>query len=113
MFKGLEGGVGYGEGRENPPMAVSQQLAWKHWNCVRYWVCVSLFALMQKCKSKYRSQGAKGHVPLAVPMAKQVVLGRLLDPPEPQFSLQTFFVSSVSCSEKLWIASVQSVQGLV
>lgn len=49
---------------------------------------VSLFALMQKCKSKYQGQGDKGRAPIAVPMARQMVLGRLLDPSEPQLSLQ-------------------------
>lgn len=88
MLKGLEGEVGYGEGRANPPMAVSKQLTWKQWNCVRYWVCVSLFALMEKSKSKYRGQGDKGRAPIAVTMAKQQVLGMLFDPPESQFSLQ-------------------------
>lgn len=86
VLKGLEGEVSYGEGSANPPMAVSKQLAWKQWNCVRYWLCPSLFALVQKCKSQYWGQGDKGGVPTAVPMTKQVVLGRLLDPSGPQFS---------------------------
>lgn len=60
------------------------QLTWKQWDCVRYWGCVSPFALMQKCKSKYQGQRDKGRAPVAVPMAK-LVLDRLLDPPEPQF----------------------------
>lgn len=95
VLKGLEGEVGSGEGRANPPVVLPEQLTQKQWNCVGCWLCASLSALMQKWKSQYRGQGDKCRVPTAVPMAKQVVLGRLFDPSETQFSLQPLSVSSV------------------